>query len=375
MLTAILVVLLCGSLIYCLLAITASLIHVRKTGEPGPGDSLPISILKPLAGCDDGLEANLRSFFEQDYSNFELLFAVRHSSDPAATIVRRLAPEYPNVDSNLVITGEPLYPHAKVFSLQCMFNEAKHDVIVMSDSDIRVEKDFCRVVAAEFHNQRAGLVTYPYRAIAGKSLWSRLEAAGMNSDFHAGVLTAVMIEGMNFAVGPTIVARKDVLLAIGGLERVKDYLSSEDFMLGRLAAQLGHTVSLSCHVVEHRIGSQTRRQNFSHRLRWARTARRSRPWGYVGQVFTHPLPLAALACVAHPRIWPLLPLTLLFRSTAAWAVSKRVLRACVPWHLLPLQDFLAFGFWIAGFFGNSIEWRGNRYLLNRDGTVEPSTAA
>ncbi|MBV9297138.1 MAG: glycosyltransferase, partial [Acidobacteriaceae bacterium] len=146
-------------------------------------------------------------------------------------------------------TGEPPYPHAKVFSLKCMFDESRHDLIAMSDSDVRVGPDFCRSVAAEFENQRLGLITCPYRAVAGKGIWSRLEALGMNTDFHAGLFTAVMMEGARFAVGPTIVARREVLLALGGVERVKDYLSSEDFMLGRLASDLGFAVSLSSYVV------------------------------------------------------------------------------------------------------------------------------
>ncbi len=370
MLAAVLGVLLAGSLAYCLLAAAAALKHVRKRPSVTAGNAQPISILKPLAGSDDGLEANLRSFFEQDYPDFELLFAVHHPSDPAAKIIHRLTLEYPTVNSKLIVTGDPPYPHGKVFSLQSMLNEANHDLIVMSDSDIRVGKDFCRAVAADFEDPQLGLVTYPYRAVAGKSLWSRLEAIGMNADFHAGVLTAIMLEGMNFAVGPTIVARKHVLLAIGGLESVKDYVSSEDFMLGRIVAGQGHGVALSSYVVEHRIGSETLRQNFAHRLRWARTTRRSRPWGYVGQIFTYPLVSALCASAAHPKFWLLLPITFLIRSLTAWAVCDRFLRTRLRWHLLPLQDLIGFAFWIAGFFGNSIEWRGNQYLLSRQGTIE-----
>ncbi len=327
-------------------------------------------MLKPLAGLDEGLEQNLRTFFEQEYADFELLFAVRHESDPAAPLARRLMGEYPGILSRLIITGEPPYAHAKIFSLQCMFEDSKHDLIVMSDSDVRVKSDFCRSVAAEFADQQLGLVTCPYRAIAGKAIWSRLEAIGMNTDFHAGLFTAVMMEGTKFAVGPTIVARKRVLVALGGIERVKDYLSSEDFMLGRIAAELGFGVRLSRYVVEHRIGSEGMLQNFSHRLRWARTTRRSRPLGYIGQFFTHTLPVGFCFCLACPGSWRLLAVTVILRIVAAWAVSERILRAAVPWFLLPLQDVLGFAFWVAGFFGNSIQWRGRRYILNADGTAE-----
>jgi ceramide glucosyltransferase len=250
-----------------------------------------------------------------------------------------------------------------------MLEQSKYELIVMSDSDVRVGDDFCRALASEFDSSRLGLLTCPYRAVPGADIWSSLESAGMNTDFHAGVFTAAMLEGANFAVGPTIAARRQVLAALGGIERVKDYLGWEDFMLGRLAAELGFLVGFSSYVVEHRIGTQTIQQNFSHRLRWARTNRRSRPAGYIGQFFTHPLPLAAFACAIVPAIWPLALASVLLRGFLAWAVSGLVLRAPVPWPLIPLQDFLTFGFWIAGFFGSSVRWRGHCYELNRDGTV------
>jgi ceramide glucosyltransferase len=191
----------------------------------------------------------------------------------------------------------------------------------------------------------------------------------MNTDFHAGLFTATMMEGAaKFAVGPTIVARRSALDTLGGIERVKDYLA-EDFMLGRLASD--HVgVRLSPYVVEHRIGSEPALQNFAHRLRWARSTRRSRPAGYVGQFFTHPLPVALLITLLWPALWPLMGITLTLRAFAAWVVSKHILGVRVPWLLLPLQDGLGFAFWIAGFFGNSIQWRGRRYLLNRDGTMQ-----
>jgi ceramide glucosyltransferase len=356
--------------VYCVLAVAAAVRHKRGCRPLALGTPAAISILKPLAGLDEGLEGNLRSYFEQDYKEFELLFAVRHEWDPAASLVRQLIAEYPAIDAKLILTGEPPYPHAKVFSLQCMLDQSRYGLIVMSDSDVRVGRDFCKSLAAEFSDERLGLVTCPYRAVAGKAIWSRLEAVGMNTDFHAGLFTAVMMEGAKFAVGPTIVARKHVLNSLGGLERVKDYLSSEDYMLGRIAADQGFVVRLSSYVVEHRIGSERMFQNFSHRLRWARTTRRSRPWGYIGQFFTHPLPVSLGMCLLTHGHWSLLAITMALRAAAAWTVSECTLRVRVPWLLLPLQDLLGFAFWIVGFFGNSINWRGRRYILKRDGTVQ-----
>jgi ceramide glucosyltransferase len=132
-------------------------------------------------------------------------------------------------------------------------------------------------------------------------------------------------------------------------------------------------VRLSRYVIEHRIGSQGMRVNFLHRLRWARTSRRSRPLGYLGQFFTHPLPVSVLMCLVSPWCWRLLLVSVLFRVAAAWTVSTKTLRAGVPWLWVPLQDLIGFAFWVAGFFGNSIYWRGQRYVLNRDGTVQVPT--
>jgi ceramide glucosyltransferase len=327
-----------------------------------------ISILKPLSGLDEGLEANLSSYFEQDYVPFEILFAVRHEADPAVPFVRKLIQRFPNVPARLIITGEPPYPHGKVFSLKCMYDQARYELIAMCDSDVRVGPDFLKTIAADFQNPNLGLVTCPYRAISGNSFWSRLEAIGMNTDFHAGLFTAVLMEGKKFAVGPTIVARRSVLDGIGGIERVKDYIS-EDYMLGRIASDLGFGVGFSSYVIEHRIGSDSLWNNFAHRMRWARTSRRSRKWGYVGQFFTFPLPVAWLVCLLYPACWPLIFVTAAFRIASAWTVSVRILDARVNWLLLPLQDLLGFAFWIAGFFGRSIIWRGQKYLLNNDGTV------
>jgi ceramide glucosyltransferase len=366
--TIVLLALLAGAFVYSLLVIVAAFRYL-SVQPPDLTTSEPISILKPLAGLDLGLESNLRTFFEQDYSSFEILFAVKHVNDPAAAVVEQLRKEYSHVPSQLLITGEPPYPNAKVFSLDRMMAVAANDLLVMSDSDIRVTPDMLRTVAAEFQDTSLGVSTCPYRAVAGVSVWSRLEAIGMNTDFLAGVLVARMLAGMQFAVGPTIVARKKVLASIGGFDRLKDYLA-EDFVMGKFAAEAGHGVALSSYVIEHHIGSSDWKENAAHRLRWTRSTRRSRPLGYIGQLFTMPVPLALLVCVVHPAYWPVLPLTLLLRGVAAFVVSSRVLKAKLNWFLLPIEDLAGFCFWIAGFFGNTITWRGRQYRLQADGRFE-----
>jgi ceramide glucosyltransferase len=367
-LPGILVLVLCGSIVYSVLQIVAAL-RYRAVRPPELNHQEPISILKPLAGLDLDLESNLRTFFEQDYPAFEILFAVRNEGDAAVRVVNKLQAEYPSVPSRLVMTGEPPYPNAKVYSLDRMLASAANDLVVMSDSDIRVTPTLLRTLAAEFQDQNLGVATCPYRAVPGPSLWSRLEATGMNTDFWGSALVARMLEGMHFAVGPTIAARRHVLNAIGGFERLKHYLA-EDFVMGKFAADAGHGVILSSYVIEHHIGNATLAENISHRLRWNRSTRRSRPAGYVGQLFTMPMPLAILLCAASPLWWPVLPLTAMVRGLAAYTVSRRVLGAKINWALLPMEDVIGFCFWIAGFFGNTISWRKRRYRLFTDGRCE-----
>ena len=359
---------LCGSIVYSLLQIVAAL---RYLAVKPPALQRPdaISLLKPLAGLDLDLESNLRTFFEQEYPEFEILFALRNSNDPAAEVVSRLQREYTNIPSRLLITGEPPYPNAKVFSLAQMVAAARNDLVVMSDSDVRVTPTLLRTIAAEFQDAHLGVATCPYRAVPGASFWSRLEATGMNTDFWGSALVARMLEGMHFAVGPTIAARRTVLNSIGGFGRLKDYLA-EDFVIGKFTAEAGHGVILSSYVIEHHIGGADWNENVSHRLRWTRSTRRSRPAGYVGQVFTMPLPLALLVCIFSPTWWPILPIAAAVRIVAAYVVSRRVLRAKLNWLLVPVEDLMGFCFWIAGFFGNTISWRGRRYRLYADGKFE-----
>jgi ceramide glucosyltransferase len=360
--------LLAGSIVYCVLIIIAARSYLAQP-IPVSGEFVPISVLKPLAGVDDGLETNLRSFFEQDHPDFELLFAVREAGDPAIPVVQALQQEFPARPARLIVTGEPPYPNAKVFSLDRMLAESRHDLLVMSDSDIRVSPGFLKSVAAEFADPKIAVATCPYRARAGRSPWSKLEAEGMNTEFLAGLLVARMVEGVKFAVGPTLAARKSVLEKIGGFNKLKDYLS-EDFVLGKFAAEAGFEVILSRNIVEHRIGSESWRVNAAHRIRWVRGTRRSRPLGYFGQLFTYPFPLALITLAFAPGWWPALLAAGAFRAGAAWSTSTWILHAKPRWHLVFVQDILSFGFWLAGFFGNTIVWRGRRYYLHPDGRFE-----
>jgi ceramide glucosyltransferase len=257
-----------------------------------------------------------------------------------------------------------------------MLAQARHDLLVMSDSDTRAGPDLLSEIAAEFQDASLGLASCPYRAVAGRDFWSRLEAIGLNTEMLAGVLAGRLLEGMKFGLGPVMAVRRTAIQAIGGFARVKDY-PADDFVLGRFVAEQGIGAILSSCVVEHRLGTQTWRENLEHRLRWLRACRRMRPAGYFGQVFTYPLPLALLLWAVQPAWWPASALTLAAHALAVGATAGWVLRDPVMWRrwwLVPLEDLLSFAFWIAGFFGNTVSWRGRRYILNRDGTFRPVPA-
>jgi ceramide glucosyltransferase len=375
-----------GSWVYCVLGIVAARAQGKARGHSRLPDietslnaadtsvraaSVGISVLKPLAGIEHSLEVNLRSFFEQRYPNFELLFAVRESSDPAVSLVRQLQAEYPDVASRLIVTGEPPYTNAKVFSLSRMTPAAVYDVLITSDSDVRAGAGFLERVALEIEHDRYDLATCPYRAVPGAHIWSLLEALGINTEFWGGAFVAKLIEGVRFTVGPTVIARRKIFDAIPW-DCLSRYLA-EDFVLGQRAAELGFRVDLSQVLVEHHLGDDSFKENFSHRLRWARSTRRSRPWGYIGQIFTNPLPLAIILAGIAPRLWFVLVATAILRAFTAYATAGWVLRDPLCrrwWFLIPVQDLLSFVFWWAGFSGNHISWRGRRYRLRADGTFD-----
>lgn len=363
-----------GSLVYTVLSIVAAASYLRASRPRRASvDRPPISLLTPLAGHDLGLAENLRSSFEQDYPDFEIVLAVRHETDPAVPVARRMIADHPRVPARLIITGDPDCPNAKVFSLAAMTAAARHDLLVMNDSDIRIERDMLRRVAAEFENPKLGLATCLYRAIPGGGWPSRLEALGMNTHFLAGVLVARMLEGVKFALGPSLVVRRVALEAVGGWTALNRYLA-EDYVLGNRVFDAGYEVILSSVRVEHRIGSATAAECLLHRLRWSRSTRRSRPKGYAGSLFTFPVPIALVLFALLPATWPALAFTLVLRYVAAWATAGAVLHdrdALRYWWAIPIEDVLAFLVWLAGFFGNRVKWRGRTYVVHADGTFEP----
>ncbi len=363
--------LLTGSLVYCVLAMLGARSYLRAKAVPlevWP----PVTVMRPLAGAEDNTEANLRSLFSQDYPDLEVLLSVHTPDDPAAAVARRVMATFPGVRSRLVVAGISPMPNAKVWSLRALMLEARHENLLMSDSDVRLDPDCLRGVVEELSQPGVALVTCPYRAVGGPKFWSRVEALGLNTDFLAGMLTQRYLNGMDFAIGPTIATRQGELEAIGGLAHLQRYLA-EDFVMGNMMFERGRKVILSRHVVEHHIGNDDFLKNWRHRLRWARSTRRSRPWGYVGELFTKPVALALFCCAAVPSLWPVLLLTVAVRALVAWNTAVRILKdpaIARYWWLLPVEDLATFATWALGFFGKTIQWRGRDLILARDGSFE-----
>jgi ceramide glucosyltransferase len=368
----VLALMLTGSLVYCVLAMIGAW-RYKQSGAPLLQGFPPVSVLRPLAGAADNTEANLRSVFAQSYpGGFEVLLSVHEESDPAAPIARNVMAEFAQVPSRLIVAGVSPLPNAKVWSLRALLPEARHQHVVMTDSDIRLAPDCLRVVISELQQEGVALVTCPYRAAGGPRFWSRIEALGLNTDFLAGMLTQRLLNGMDFAIGCTVATRQPELSAIGGLEGLQRYLA-EDFVMGNRMHARGRKVVLSRSVIEHYIGDDAFLKNWKHRLRWARSTRRSRRMGYVGEIFTKPAALALLLCMVAPGAWGFLPVALFFRACVAWVTAVEILADPLTaryWWLLPVEDIAGFVTWMLGFFGKTITWRGRRLVVARDGSFK-----
>jgi len=362
-----------GGMVYYLLAIMAArkLRKARGAVEPKVIYSPAISLLKPLCGADPELERHLESFFQQDYPSFEILFAVRCTDDPAVAVAGRLMGRYPHIPARLIFTGEPPYANAKVYSMEKMSEAAQADILVITDSDTSVSRDYLRRIAVAFLPEGVGAATNLYRGASGADLWSKLEALGMSTEFMAGVVVANHLEGMKFTLGPSMAIRRDCLRAIGGFAAMADYLA-DDFVLGQWASKAGYQVALLPHVVNHHATALGFTSSFRHRLRWNRSSRFSRPAGYIGQGFTYGLPWALLLFLAAPFWWSrlLLLVVMAARLWMAYELGLRLLddRAALRrFWLIPLQDLLSLATWVGGFAGREVVWRNERYRLLEGG--------
>jgi ceramide glucosyltransferase len=355
---------------YYLIAIFAA---IRFFRQPGSGSTLqqgsfipPVSVLKPIYGLDRETYENYASFCAQDYPEYEILFCVSDEQDPAVPVIRRLIQDFPNCSIRLLIGSEPLGVSDKVNKLCRMSREAKHGIVIVSDSDVRVDPDYLRAAVAPFQNAKVGAVTCLYRGLTDDSLAADLEAVGNSTDFAAGVLVAWLLSDINFMLGATMSVRKSCLVEIGGFESLVDYFS-DDYELGNRIAGKGYRVDLIPHPVAIVYPHQTLKDAFRHQLRWNLSIRFSRPAGHLGLIFTQGLPLAIFAAVFAPSAIcsiAILAAYVILRFVSAWRIGVSGMKDANLGRkmvlLLP-RDAFAFLVWVASFFPQRIFWRGQQF--------------
>jgi ceramide glucosyltransferase len=351
----------------------------RRAASAGPRVFRPpVSVLKAVHGDEPNLEENLSSFFEQDYPEYEILFCARHSNDAGLEAARRVAARFPRVTARILTCGEPSWPNARTFSMETMRREARYPILVASDSDVSVAPDYLASVVAPLSDPNVGMVTCLYRGVARQGLWAQLEAMGMSVEMTSGVLVAEMLEGMNFALGPSMVMRQSTVEKIGGFEPVAQYYA-EDFVLGNRTAAAGETVVLSSYIIEHHVLNDQFKKSIAHQQGWATSTRFSRPLGHLGEVLTYAVPygllaLAVFGAAGHLALGlALLAITLLDRVLLCLLVAGSVVRDRAAFRkawLYPLRDFMGFCFWVRSYFSSrKLRNRGDLYELLPQGRL------
>jgi ceramide glucosyltransferase len=361
-----------ASIAYYALCLWSAAKFLRERKAPHKAfPETPVSILKPLRGTDPEMYESFRSHCLQDYPDYEIIFGVSDANDPAIQLVGRLKAEFPQHAIRLMVCPDKLGNNSKVSNLAQMVRQSRHEYIIVNDSDIRVEPDYLRRVLAPLTDPRIGLITCLYRGAANSTLGSKLESLGISTDFSAGVLVAQNIEhGLRFGLGSTLAFRRRDLQAIGGFESLVDYLA-DDYELGSRIAALGLKVKLSDVVVETFLPRYTLSGFLDHQLRWARTVRDSRFWGYAGLGLTFGLPWAALAVIlarGATWAWALFACTGVMRVIVAIVVGRLVLHDRQVVRLLswiPVRDVFALLVWIVSFAGHKIVWRGDQFRLEK----------
>ena len=364
---------------YCVLEYFQGL---RRLPPVNPSFVPPVSIVKPVRNVDREAYENFASFCRLDYPKYEIVFAVADRDDPVIPVIQKLQQSFPMCSIRLVTAVANLGANNKVNNLCQLVQEAKHELIVMSDSDVRVETDYLRNVVAPFSDPRVGVVTALYRGISGRGLVSALDDLGMYTDSAPAALVARKLEGkMRFAFGWTMATTKKVLSEIGGFESMVNH-HSDDFELGNRISELGYRVELMRKPVDMVLPDESFGEFLKHELRWSIGLRNVRPVGYVGMLLTHGLPWTLLAvalatasgwgsvAIAYAVAYLILRLGVVW-TTAVWGLGDSQIAGKL-W-LVPLHDAISFVVWVGGFFSNKIVWRGSVYRV-RKGLLIPEVS-
>jgi len=366
-------------LIYYLLAIYCAFRFFSQRLAPNQDFTPPVSILKPVRGLDDGAYENFSSFCRQDYPEFEMLFCVGSADDPNVPVIEKLARDFPRRSVRLLIGSNPAATNDKVSKLSRLMAEAKHSVLVFSDSDIRVEPGYLRTVVAPLRDPRVGAATCIYLQTDEKSFANNLQTIGQVSDFYASLTVARILDGVKFALGSTIVTRKETLAECGLFAAIENK-PADDMLVGRLISEKGYQVELLPYAVRAVADFESMRGFLQKRMRWAIVQKNMRPWGHLGLLLTLGLPWSLAAIAVHPTalvaavylggyIFLRLALTSLI---AVWGLRQPPIAK--KFWLIPVWDALATVILVLSLGRNRVRWRDGEYFI-RDGTLIPVASA
>lgn len=367
----------CAPLAYYVVATVAALRFFSRERQKMSGAyTPPVSVLKPVRGVDFASRENFKSFCLQDYPEYEILFCVNDLDDATVPLIRTLAEEFPQRSIRLLSNAPQIGANRKVNNLALLAREAKYELLVQSDGDVRVGANYLRELAAPFERAETGVVSCFYRGVTQKNIWAEIEALGAATDFFAGVLVADWMEGVTFALGASVATTKTWLAKIDGYEALANVLA-DDYEIGNRVAKAGGRVMLSREVVETMYPAVTFGEFWEHQIRWSRTVRLCRPASYLGLFFTHGLPLVLVGAIASRSASG----ALLFLG--AYAVLRLAMAETVgvwglrdgtaqrKWWLLPLRDLLQFAVWVGSFLSDRIVWGDAEFALNANGEMTP----
>ena len=354
-----------------LLAEAVAAVSFARRRLPIPPERPPISVLKPLHGEEPGLYENLRSFVEQDYPTVQMVLGANNANDGALPVADALIRDIPAAEIALVVGAPVRGSNLKVANLENMLPAARHDILVISDSDMRVDRRYLGAVAAPLHDPSIGLVTCLYKGVSTGGKWSELGVLHINFGFLPSALVAAALGIDLGCFGATIGLRRDTLCRIGGFVPVRDELA-DDQRSGEAVRALGLAVVLSRYLVEARVSEPSFAELWRHELRWARTVRTITPAGFVGSVLTHVVAIAALGAVATgfgltSSIF--LGISLLLRWTTAGVIAGALGLAANGLWLLPVRDTLSFAVFVASFFGRAVFWRDQFFQVEPSGRM------
>jgi ceramide glucosyltransferase len=366
---------LAGAFMGCLLMLVEAALVVAFRGEKTADGAAqppqpPVTILKPLHGSEPGLEARIAAFCEQDYDGrVQILCGAQDAAAPSTAAARATQRQHPDACIELHVDRRLHGSNRKVSNLINMMPRVRHDTIVLSDSDIVVQNDYLRRVTALLASPQTGVVTCLYHGIGNDGLWSRLSALAINSNFLPQAITAITLKLSKPCFGATIAVERSTLERIGGFGRFADDLA-DDYALGMAVRAAGYEVATASFLVGHCCFEASLRQFVRHQVRIARTIKSIDPIGYAGSIITHPLPLALLGMMSGSTAAALVAVAALASRIAVCRCVER--RFGLPrqslW-LIPLQDVIAFGVYVASFFGATVHWRGAEYRVAADGTL------